>query len=130
MKSWTLPLSLLLAAAVASSAAAELALWQTNSRGDDIHVFDVGTRRLLRRIVVGPEPHGLAAPRDARVVYATLEANDRSRGEVLWIDPSSYRVLHRMELCREPHAIATTPDGRFVYVPRTRPRSGPCAAPA
>jgi len=109
--------SLILGATVGSPAAAQLELWQTNSRGDDIRVFDVETRRLLRRIVVGPEPHGLAAPREARVVYVTLEANDRPRGELLWIDPRTYRVRHRMKLCREPHAIATTPDGRFVYVP-------------
>lgn len=117
MRAWALSSALILAAAVACPASAELELWQANSRGDDVHVFDVATRRLLQRIVVGPEPHGLAAPRDGGVVYVALEANDRPRGELLWIDPSSYRVRHRMELCREPHAIATTPDGRFVYVP-------------
>jgi len=109
--------ALLVAAAAASPAAAEPELWQSNSRGDDIHVFDVRTRELLRRIEVGPEPHGLAAPQDGRVVYVTLEANERPRGELLWVDPGSYRVRHRMEICREPHAIATTPDGHFIYVP-------------
>ena len=92
-------------------------LWQTNSQGDDIHVFDLESRQLVRRLVVGPEPHGIAAPDDARAVYVTLEANDRPRGELLWIDPRAYRVEHRMEICREPHAIATTPDGRWIYVP-------------
>lgn len=109
--------ALLLAAAPSGPAGAGPELWQTNSRGDDIHVFDVRTHRRLQRIVVGPEPHGVAAPEDARVVYVTLEANDRPRGELLWIDPRTRRVRHRMELCREPHALATTPDGRWVYVP-------------
>ena len=71
----------------------------------------------MQRLVVGPEPHGIAAPADARVVYVTLEANGRARGELLWIDPRAYEVQHRMELCREPHALATTPDGRWIYVP-------------
>ena len=99
------------------SASAGAFLWQTSSEGDDIHVFDLESRKLVRRLVVGPEPHGIAAPADARVVYVTLEANDRPRGELLWIDPHAYRIRHRMEICREPHAIATTPDGRWIYVP-------------
>jgi len=114
--------SLIFTATVGSPAAAQLELWQTNPRGDDIHVFDVETRRLLLRIVVGLEPHGLAAPRDAGVVYVTLEANGRPRGELLWIDPRSYRFRHRMELCREPHAIATVehrvPLGWFLLHPQ------------
>jgi len=92
-------------------------LWQTSSEGDDIHVFDLETRTLVRRLRVGPEPHGIAAPADGRVVYVTLEANGRPRGELLWIDPRGYAIEHRMELCREPHALATTPDGRWLYVP-------------
>jgi DNA-binding beta-propeller fold protein YncE len=92
-------------------------LWQTNSEGDDIHIFDLESRTLVRRLVVGPEPHGIAAPADASVVHVALEANGRARGDLLWIDPRDYRIDHRMELCREPHALATTPDGRWIYVP-------------
>jgi hypothetical protein len=106
--------SLAIVASVRSASAGPF-LWQTSSEGDDIHVFDLQSRQLVRRLVVGPEPHGIAAPADARVVYVTLEANDRPRGELLWIDPRAYCIRHRMEICREPHAIATTPDGRWIY---------------
>jgi YVTN family beta-propeller protein len=108
-----------LAVAACSFAPAQAApmLWQTNSKGDDIHVFDLQGRRLLKRLVVGPEPHGIAAPADASVVYVTLEASGRARGELLWIDPRKFTIEHRMDLCREPHALAATPDGRWVYVP-------------
>jgi DNA-binding beta-propeller fold protein YncE len=108
--------SLAIEASIGSASAGPF-LWQTSSEGDDIRVFDLQSRQLVRRLVVGPEPHGIAAPADARVVYVTLEANDRPRGELLWIDPRAYRIRHRMEICREPHAIATTPDGRWIYVP-------------
>lgn len=104
-------------ASVLPSAAAGPMLWQTNSEGNDIHVFDLDSRRLVRRLVVGPEPHGIGAPADARVIYVTLEANGRARGALLWIDPRAYTVQHRMEICREPHALATTPEGRWIYVP-------------
>jgi len=109
--------ALALAACAVASVRAEPLLWQTSSEGDDIQVFDLESRKLVRRIVVGPEPHGIAAPADARVVYVALEANGRARGELLWIDPREYRVEHRMEICREPHALAATPDGRWLYVP-------------
>jgi DNA-binding beta-propeller fold protein YncE len=109
--------ALALAASCATTSQAETLLWQTNSEGDDIHVFDLESRKLVRRLVVGPEPHGIAAPADARTIFVSIEANGRSRGELLWIDPRSYLIQHRMELCREPHALAATPDGRWIYVP-------------
>ncbi|MGH7288737.1 MAG: YncE family protein, partial [Myxococcota bacterium] len=92
-------------------------LWQTSSEGNDIHVFDLESERLVRRLVVGSEPHGIAAPADARVIYVTVESNGRPRGELLWINPREYSVQHRMEICPEPHALATTSDGRWIYVP-------------
>ena len=113
--------ALLVAVALASSclsaARAEPLLWQTSSEGEDLHVFSIERRALVRRMEVGPQPHGIAAPADGRVIYVSLEANGRARGELLWIDPRAYRVRHRMQLCREPHALATTPDGRWIYVP-------------
>jgi DNA-binding beta-propeller fold protein YncE len=103
--------------ATSGPARAEPLLWQTNSEGDDVHVFSLERRTLVHRLVVGPEPHGIAAPTDARVVYVSLEANARPRGELLWIDPRNYAIRDRMELCPEPHAIAASPNGRWIYVP-------------
>ena len=57
-------------------AAAGALLWQTNSEGDDLHVFHLESRQLVRRLAVGPEPHGIAAPADGSVIYVTLP--DRS----------------------------------------------------
>lgn len=94
-----------------------LRLWQTNSEGDDIHIFNAHTGELLHRMVVGPEPHGVAAADDGRIIYVSIEANDRTNGELLWIDPVHYRILHRLLVGPEPHAIAASPDGRWVYIP-------------
>lgn len=98
-------------------ATAQQYLWQTNAAGDDVHVVDVAARVVVKRIVVGSDPHGIAAPDDGRVVYISVEAKGRDNGELIWVDPRGYGILHRMTICREPHAIATTPDGRWVYVP-------------
>jgi len=67
VKTWALYGAVLLVAGMVCPATADLDLRQTNSGGDDIHVSGVATHRLLPRIVVGPEPHGLAARRDAGV---------------------------------------------------------------
>ncbi|ETX06328.1 cytochrome D1 domain-containing protein [Candidatus Entotheonella palauensis] len=92
-------------------------LWQTNSAGNDVHIYELETFLLVKQLVVGPEPHGIAAPDDAHVVYISLENNASQQGELLWVDPKSYAIRHRLAVGPEPHAIATTPNGRWVYVP-------------
>ncbi|MGH7820192.1 MAG: cytochrome D1 domain-containing protein [Candidatus Binatia bacterium] len=111
------PAPALVAVLAATPALATQILWQTSSAGDDLHLVDVEARRVVERLVVGPQPHGIAAPRDGGVVYVSIEANGRPSGELLWIDPERRRILHRLAVGPEPHAIAATPDGRWVYVP-------------
>ena len=48
--------------AIAGAADGKQYLWQPNAYGDDVHVVEVGSNKVIRRIVVGPEPHGIAAP--------------------------------------------------------------------
>jgi DNA-binding beta-propeller fold protein YncE len=72
---------------------------------------------VVRRLVVGPNPHGIAAPNRFRTVFVALERNGHPRGEVLWIDPISLRIEHRLDVGPEPHQLAATPDGRWLYVP-------------
>ena len=92
-------------------------LWQTNAGGDDIHVYDTGSAELVRRIIVGPNPHGIAWPVDGTHVYVSLERDGESNGELLWINRQTFEIEHRLDVGPEPHAIAVTPDGRWVYVP-------------
>jgi len=92
-------------------------LWQTNAKGNDIHIFDVDSFELQRRLFVGPEPHGIAAPDNVHVIYVSLESKDQDHGELLWVDPRSLTIEHRIKVGPRPQAIATTPDGRWVYVP-------------
>jgi DNA-binding beta-propeller fold protein YncE len=108
---------LLLIFALSAQAQGKQFLWQTNSNGNDIHIFDIDSFKLQSRMVVGPEPHGIAAPDDVHVIYVSLESNDLDYGELLWIDPRSMKIEHRIKVGPRPQAIATTPDGRWVYVP-------------
>jgi DNA-binding beta-propeller fold protein YncE len=92
-------------------------LWQTNAHGNDIHIFELKNFDLIKRLEVGPDPHGIAAPDDSHVVYVALEANGFENGELLWIDPREFEIRHRLQVGLEPHAIATTPDGHWIYIP-------------
>ena len=101
----------------ASAAEQKQFLWQTNSLGNDVHVIDVETLEVVKQIVVGPNPHGIAAPSDARFVLVAIEAFKRPNGELIWIDPLSYEVTHRLTIGPKPNQLACTPDGRWAYVP-------------
>lgn len=113
---WWIVLCLLSSSAGAQDTVREL-LWQTNAGGDDIHVIDVRTGALTGRLVVGPEPHGLAATADGRTVFTTIEANGQRYGDLVRIDAMTFKVMSRSPICREPHALAATPDARWLYVP-------------
>lgn len=103
--------------ALSAQAQGKQFLWQTNSEGNDIHIFDVDGFALQRRLVVGAEPHGIAAPDDVHVIYVSLESSHLDHGELLWINPRSLTIEYRINVGPQPQAIATTPDGRWVYVP-------------
>lgn len=100
-----------------SPAYSQSLLWQTNSAGNDVHIIDIETKQLVKRLIVGPEPHGIAAPKNADVVYISIEHKWKSQGELIWIDPKTYQITHRIKVGKEPQAIATTPNGRWIYVP-------------
>jgi sugar lactone lactonase YvrE len=48
-------------------------LWVTNAYGEEVHVFEVGTWKLLKTIKVGPNPHGISATADGKTVHIALE---------------------------------------------------------
>ncbi len=100
-----------------SALAGKQMLWVTNSQGNDVHVIDVATGEVVRRVFVGPQPHGIAAPDDAHVVFIALEKFKVPAGELLWVDPQTYEIKHRLNIGPEPNQLACTPDGKWVYIP-------------
>jgi YVTN family beta-propeller protein len=90
-------------------------LYITNSQGDDVTVVDLATNKPIGRIVVGPHPHGIAAPKSQDFILITIEGG--KVGELVWIDPHTDKVIKRMECGPAPNALAVTPDGKFAYVP-------------
>jgi len=90
-------------------------LYVANSAGDDIHVIDTATNRVMKQIEVGPEPHGLAAAGDR--IFITIENVRGEAGELLCFDSITDTVTRRMKIGPRPNQLAVTPDGKLVYVP-------------
>ena len=93
------------------------ASFTANSGGNDIHVVDTATNRVIKRVEVGPQPHGLVATPRGDQVFITIENTEGERGELLWFNPMTDTVTRRMEIGPRPNQLACTPDGRIVYIP-------------
>jgi YVTN family beta-propeller protein len=92
-------------------------LYVANSAGNDIHVIDTETNRVIRRVEVGPEPHGMVATADGGQIFITIENTRGDEGELLWFDPMTDTVTRRMKIGPRPNQLACTPDGKTAYIP-------------
>jgi YVTN family beta-propeller protein len=85
---------------------------QTNSAGDNVHIIDPATNKVvgeIRGIEVG---HGAAAAPDGSRIYVSNEAN--STLDV--VDARTLRVMTRIPLSGHPNNIAASRDGKRVYI--------------
>jgi YVTN family beta-propeller protein len=104
-----------LALSAERSAQVKSKLYVTNSAGNDVTVIDLATNKPIGRIVVGPNPHGIAAPAAQDVIYVTVEGT--SPGELVWIDPHTDKITRRMKIGPAPNQLAVTPDGKLAFIP-------------
>jgi YVTN family beta-propeller protein len=117
MQLTALALPLILAALAAAPRPPAPKLYVANSAGNDIHVIDTATNRVIKRIEVGPEPHGLVATAGGDRIFITIENTKGERGELLWFDPFSDTVTRRLTIGPRPNQLAVTPDGSIAYIP-------------
>lgn len=93
-------------------AASTVRIIQTNSAGDNIHIIDPATNKVVG-IIEGIEvSHGVSAAPDGSRYYISDEAD--STLDV--VDQKTLRVLDRIPLTGHPNNIAISKDGRRVYV--------------
>jgi YVTN family beta-propeller protein len=103
--------------ALAAPAAPPAKVYVANSAGNDLHVIDPATNKVVKRVEVGPQPHGLAATADGRRMFLTIENGDGEEGELVWFDPATDSVMRRLKVGPRPNQLAVTPDGSIAYVP-------------
>ncbi len=119
MKMMTLAVPLILCTLLAQPQppAPACKLYVANAAGNDIHVIDTATNKVIKRVEVGPEPHGLAASADGSQMFITIENTKGEQGELLWFDPVADKVTRRLTIGPRPNELAVTPDGKLAYVP-------------
>ena len=84
---------------------------QTNMAGDNLHIIDPATNRVVAEITGIEANHGVAAAPDGSRLYVTNEA-DRT---VDVVDTKTLEVFKKIPLSGPPNNIAISKDGRRVY---------------
>jgi len=92
-------------------------LYVANSLGNDIHIIDPATNQVIRRVEIGPQPHGLVATAKGDRLFLTVENTAGEVGELVWFDTATDTVTRRMPIGPRPNQLACTPDGTIAYVP-------------
>src|SRR5262245_66434536 len=99
----------------ASSAAAQdskLRIIQTNSAGDNIHIIDAATNKVVGEIKGIEAPHGIAVAPDNSKIYVSEQANKT----LVVYDGKTLQETKRIPLSGNPNLVDITPDGKWVYV--------------
>jgi YVTN family beta-propeller protein len=105
------------APAIAREALLPQKLYVANSAGNDLHIIDPATNKVVKRVEVGPQPHGLVATQDGKQLFLTIENSEGEHGELVWFDPITDTVTKRIKVGPRPNQLACTPNGKLVYVP-------------
>src|SRR3984957_16887187 len=95
-----------------SAQSAKLRIIQTNSAGDNIHIIDPATNKVMGEIKGIEAPHGVTVAPDGSKIYVSEEATDT----VTVFDGKTLQVIKRIPLSGNPNLIDITPDGKFIYV--------------
>jgi YVTN family beta-propeller protein len=94
------------------SAAAQVRILQTNSQGDNIHLIDPSTQKIVGEITGVPINHGAAAAPDGSRFYFSSEAEQ----SLHVVDGKTLQVIKKIPLTARPNNISISKDGRRVYV--------------
>ena len=84
---------------------------QTNAAGDNIHVIDPATNKVVGVIHDIEVPHGVTAAPDGTRLYFTNE----SRHTVDVVDGVTFAIVARVPLSGRPNNLAVSKDGKRVY---------------
>ena len=98
--------------AAAPSASGKVRIIQTNSAGDNVHIIDPATNKIVGEITGIEVGHGAAAAPDGSRLYVSNEAE--STLDV--VDGRTLRVISHVKLTGHPNNISASLDGRRVYV--------------
>jgi YVTN family beta-propeller protein len=108
---------LLFALAAPPALAVTSLIYVTNSAGDNVHVIDAATNKVVQVIKGIEASHGVGFSPDGKTVYISNEAD----ATLDVVDQKSGKVTKKIPLSGRPNNIAVTPDGKRVVVAITHP---------
>jgi YVTN family beta-propeller protein len=97
---------------LSTDASAQVRIVQTNSQGDNIHLIDPATQKIVGEIKGVPVNHGAAAAPDGSRFYISSEAEQTLHV----IDSKTLQTVKKIALSGRPNNISISKDGRRVYV--------------
>ncbi len=104
--------SVLIAALATTSAFGQLRILQTNSGGDNVHLIDPATNKVVGEIKGLPANHGATGSPDGTRIYVSVEGNNT----LAVVDAKTLEVIKSIPLKARPNNIAVSKDGKKVYV--------------
>jgi YVTN family beta-propeller protein len=91
---------------------ASVRVYQTNSAGDEVHVIDPATNKIVQTIKDIEVPHGVAFSPDGTRAWITCEAEKN-----VWVvDTKTGRVIRKIALSGDPNNLAVSKDGKRVFI--------------
>src|SRR5438477_9147675 len=103
---------LLVLAFGSTRAGAELRVFVTNEKSDDVTVIDAATRTVVGTIRVSKRPRGVAVSPDGRRAYVANSNSD----SLSVIDAKSLAALSTVPAGPDPEARTFNPPGPALYV--------------
>lgn len=96
-----------------TAGAQDLRLYVGNSRGDDISVVDLASRKVVGDIKLGDRIHGVAVQSDGKRLFVTVESDRTLR----IVDTATQQEVGSVKVSGRPNQVAVTPDGKYAVVP-------------
>src|ERR1700689_1640606 len=92
--------------------ASSVRVYQTNSAGDEVHVIDPATNKVVQTVKDIEVPHGVTFAPDGKRAYITCEAE-----KTVWaVDTKNARVIAKVPLSEHPNNLSISKDGQRLFV--------------
>src|SRR5262245_38454202 len=105
-------LTTVLLVGVASQAHAELRVFVSNERSDDVTVIQADTGTVLKTLAVGKRPRGVTASADGKRVYVANSNSD----SLSVVDAAGLSVISSFPAGKDPEGLTFNREGTLLYV--------------
>jgi YVTN family beta-propeller protein len=90
----------------------KLRIIQTNSAGDNVHIIDAATNKVVGEIKGIEAPHGITVAPNGSRIYISEQAGNT----LVVVDGKTMQETKRIPLSGNPNLVDVTPDGKRIYV--------------